>query len=98
MSNREWLLYLLIICGEDVFCDECDKLVEVMLLVEIFSFWILMFFNEGDDGLWIGEILCWEGLLKVFIVSGVEGEWIGRHNIGDILVLQGIGEGEVEFL
>ena len=54
----------------------------------------LYFFNEGDDGLWIGEILCWE----VFILSGVEGNWIGRHNIGDILVLQGIGKGEVEFL
>ena len=98
MSDRELLIYFLIICGEDEFCDECDELVEVILLVEIVSFRILMFINEGDGGLWIGEILCWEGLLIVFKVSGVEGEWIGRHSIGCILVLQGIGEEKVEFL
>ena len=98
MSKKESLLYLLIICGEVRFCDECDELVEVMMLVEIFSFWILIFINEGDGELWIGEILCWEGLLILFILSGVVGEWIGRQNIGGILVVQGIGEGEVEFL
>ena len=98
MSDREWLVELLVICGEDLFCDECDELFEVMLFVEIVSFWILIFINEGDGGLWIGEIICWEGLLIVFKVSGVEGEWIGRHSIGCIIVLQGIGEEKVEFL
>ena len=98
MSDREWLIYLLIICGEDEFCDECDELVEVMLLFEIVFFRILIFINEGEGVLWIGEILCWEGLLMLFKVSGVEGEWTGRHSIGGILVLQGIGEEEVEFL
>ena len=97
MFDREWLVELLIICGEDLFCDECDELFEMMLFVEI-VFLILIFINEGDGGLCIGEILCWEGLLIVFKVSGVEGEWIGRHSIGGILVLQGIEEEKVEFL
>ena len=56
-------------------------------------FWILILINEGDGGLWIGEILCWEGLLIVFKVSRVEGEWIGRHGIGGILVSLVHGQG-----
>ena len=87
----------MVICGEDWFCNEWDELVEVMLLVEILSSWILIVVDEDDDGIRRDEILCWEDLLLVFIVSGVAGDWIGRHSISGILVLRGIGE-EVEFL
>ena len=97
MSDKEWLVDLLIICGEDLFCNECDELFEVILFVEILFFWILIFINAGDGELWIGDILCWEGLLILFKVSEVENDCIGRHSIGIILLLQGIGEEKVDF-
>ena len=60
-------------------------------------FLILLFINAGDGELWIGDILCWEGLLILFKVSEVENDCIGRQSIGIILLLQGIGEEKVEF-
>ena len=97
MSGKEWLVDLFIIYEEDFFCNECDELCEVILFVEILFFLILLFINAGDGELWIGDILCWEGLLILFKVSEGENDCIGRHSIGVSLLLQGIGEEKVDF-